>query len=77
MRVTVENTAEDGGTYYSYWSTFNCNNTRLLAKTRRDGYASVYEFDPIQFRLGSLVSYCRILKLLRSLSMISARFDSV
>jgi hypothetical protein len=53
MRVTDENTAEDGGTYYSYWPTFNCNNTRLLARTRRDGYASVYEFDPIQFRLGS------------------------
>src|ERR1043166_2400415 len=53
MRVTDENTAEDGGTYYSYWPTFNCNNTRLLAKTRRDGSASVYEFDPIQFRLGS------------------------
>ena len=53
MRVTDENTAEDGGTYYSYWPTFNCNNTRLLAKTRQDGTASVYEFDPIQFRLGS------------------------
>jgi len=53
MRVTDESTAEDGGTFYSYWPTFNCNNTRLLAKTRRDGYASVYEFDPIRFRLGA------------------------
>jgi hypothetical protein len=53
MRVTDENTTEDGGTYYSYWPTFNCNNTRLLVKTGREGYASVYEFDPTQFRLGS------------------------
>ena len=53
MRVTDENTAEEGGTYYSYWPTFNCNNTRLLVKTGRDGSASVYEFDPTQFRLGS------------------------
>src|SRR5882762_2640276 len=53
MRVTDEATASDGGTYYSYWPTFNCNNTRLLAKTGTDGTAHIYDFNPTSFTLGS------------------------
>jgi hypothetical protein len=53
MRVTDETTATDGGTYYSYWPTFNCNNTRLLVKTGTDGTAHVYDFDPVSFSLGA------------------------
>jgi len=52
MRVTDETTAEDGGTYYSYWPTFNCNNTRLLVKTEKSGYAHIYDFKPETFSLG-------------------------
>jgi len=52
MRVTDESTAEQGGTYYSYWPTFNCDNSRLLVKTGKDGSAHIYEFDPRTFSLG-------------------------
>lgn len=52
MRVTDESTAEEGGNYYSYWPTFNCDNTRLLVKTGKDGSAHVYEFNPKTFSLG-------------------------
>jgi len=52
MRVTDESTAQDGGTYYSYWPTFNCDNTRLLVKAANDGSAYIYEFDPAAFTLG-------------------------
>ncbi|MFN2456382.1 MAG: hypothetical protein ABR577_19470, partial [Pyrinomonadaceae bacterium] len=51
MRVTDQNDGAINGTFYSYWPTFNCNNTRILVK-RSNGDA-VYNFDPITFTLGT------------------------
>ena len=53
LRVTDESSATDGGTFYSYWPTFNSDNTRLLVKTGNDGTATVYSFDPKTFTIGS------------------------
>ena len=53
LRVTDEQTAVDGGTFYSYWPTFNADNTRLLVRTANDGTAHVYDFDPLNFSAGS------------------------
>ena len=53
LRVTDEQTAVDGGTFYSYWPTFNANNTKLLVRTANDGTAHVYDFDPVNFAIGS------------------------
>ncbi len=53
MRVTDEGSAEDGGTYYSYWPTLNRDNTRLLVKTGKEGSANIYSFDPSTFTLGA------------------------
>lgn len=53
MRVTDERSAQDGGTYYSYWPTFNCDNTRMLVKTGNDGTGQIFRFDPVTFTLGS------------------------
>lgn len=52
MRVTDE-TSPDGGTFYSYWPTFNCDTTRLLVRTSNDGTAHIYEFDAANFAIGS------------------------
>jgi hypothetical protein len=52
MRITDERNAEDGGTYYSYWPTFNCDNTQLLVKTGKDGSAQIFSFNPTTFTLG-------------------------
>lgn len=52
MRITDERNAEDGGTYYSYWPTFNCDNTQLLVKTGKDGSAQIFSFNPSTFTLG-------------------------
>jgi len=53
MRVTDESNAEDGGTYYSYWPTFNCDETKLLVKTGKDGSAEIFNFSPESFSLGA------------------------
>jgi len=53
MRITDETNAEDGGTYYSYWPTFNCDNTKLLVRTGKDGSAQIFGFDPTTFTLGN------------------------
>ncbi len=52
MRVTDE-TSVDGGTFYSYWPTFNSDNSRLLVRSSNDGTAHIYEFDPVNFSIGS------------------------
>ena len=52
MRVTDEADTTGAGTAYSYWPTFNQNNTRLLA-FYADSFPRVYEFDPKAFRLGA------------------------
>jgi hypothetical protein len=52
LRVTDEQSAVEGGTFYSYWPTFNSDNTRLLVRTANDGSAHVYDFDPVSFTLG-------------------------
>ncbi len=53
LRVTDPSTAIDGGTFYSYWPTFNADNTRILVRTANDGTAHVYDFDPASFNYGS------------------------
>lgn len=53
LRVTDEQSAVEGGTFYSYWPTFNADNTRLLVRTANDGTAHIYEFDPVKFTLGA------------------------
>lgn len=49
MRVTDEEDGPSNSTYYSYWPTFNSNNTRLLV--RHSNSASIYNFDPQAFTL--------------------------
>jgi hypothetical protein len=51
MRVTDQSDGSTNGTFYSYWPTFNMNNTKLLVK-RGNGDA-VYDFDPVNFTLGA------------------------
>jgi len=55
MRVTDAATAPKGaGTNYSYWASFNSDNTRLLVmETGAQQGASIYEFDPATFTLGA------------------------
>lgn len=53
MRATDESNAQDGGTYYSYWPTFNCDDTKMLVKTGNDGSGEVFGFDPTAFALGA------------------------
>lgn len=59
MRVTdASDGSVNAGTEYSYWPTFNANNTRILAQVQQpDGSAAppaaLYEFDPVNFRLGA------------------------
>lgn len=52
MRVTDANDGQSNGTWYSYWPTFNSNNTRVLAR-RANGQA-IYGFNPQTFTLGSM-----------------------
>jgi len=55
MRVTDAATAPKGaGTNYSYWASFNSDNTKLLVMDAgaQQG-ASIYNFDPATFTLGS------------------------
>jgi len=55
MRVSDAVTApKDGGTSYSYWASFNADNTKLLVMdpSAQQG-ASIYNFDPAAFTLGS------------------------
>jgi hypothetical protein len=55
MRVTDATTVPKGaGTSYSYWASFNSDNTKLLvmeAGAQQDG--SLYDFDPATFTLGA------------------------
>jgi hypothetical protein len=55
MRVTDATTAPKGaGTNYSYWASFNSDNTKLLVMdaAAQQG-ASIYDFDPETFTLGA------------------------
>ncbi len=52
MRVTDATDGGNAGTDYSYWPTFNQTNTHLLVSFA-DGSARVYDFDPVNFRLGA------------------------
>jgi hypothetical protein len=53
MRVTDANDGTSNGTWYSVWPTFNCDNTRLLARTNGGSTNAVYDFDPQTFTLGT------------------------
>lgn len=53
LRVTDETTAAEGGTFYSYWPTFNSDNTKMLVRTSNDGTAHIYDFDAVNFNFGS------------------------
>ncbi|HLL17030.1 MAG TPA: hypothetical protein VK388_18360 [Pyrinomonadaceae bacterium] len=54
MRVTEESDGKHGGTAYSYWPTFNRDNTRLLAQAENDSARAVFfAFDPQTFTLGA------------------------
>jgi hypothetical protein len=50
MRVTDENDGADSHLAYSYYPTFNKDNTRLHATVGKE--AAVYTFDPVAFKLG-------------------------
>lgn len=53
MRVTDENDGQSNGTYYSYWPTFNQDNTRLIVRrSGNDKGDAIYDFDPNTFTLG-------------------------
>lgn len=52
MRVTDANDGQSNGTWYSFWPTFNCDNTRILARVN-GGASAVYDFNPQTFTLGS------------------------
>ena len=54
MRVTDASSAPKGaGTNYSYWPTFNSNNTKLLVSdAAAPMYATIYDFNPETFTLG-------------------------
>jgi hypothetical protein len=51
MRVTDERDGKSCGTYYPYWPTLNADSTRLLVRRAQAGDA-IYEFDPVNFKLG-------------------------
>ena len=51
MRVTDQTDGASLTTAYSYWSTLNSNNTRLLVQSDGTGY--LYQFDPVNFALGA------------------------
>lgn len=53
MRVTdpVED-GESNGTWYTFWPSFNSDNTRLLARVN-SGRSAVYDFNPATFTLGA------------------------
>src|ERR1044072_5851037 len=51
MRVTDEGDGVSNGTFYSFWPTFNCNNTRLLV--RRNNGDAIYSVDPANCTVGS------------------------
>lgn len=53
MRVTDENDGAALGTFYSYWPTFNKNNTLFLVGDLIPNTAFIREFDPVAFKLGS------------------------
>jgi hypothetical protein len=54
MRVTdIYDGSTHGGTAYSYWPTFNANNTRILAQLVGNVPAAFYDFDPVNFKLGA------------------------
>ncbi|HEV2801811.1 MAG TPA: hypothetical protein VGW12_15150 [Pyrinomonadaceae bacterium] len=55
MRVTDGRDGANGaGTSYSYWPTFNANNTRLLVMgAGGEAGVALYDFDPVNFRLGA------------------------
>jgi hypothetical protein len=51
MRVTDSGDSQSNGTYYSYWPTFNSNNTRLLVRINNSG--ATYTLNPTTFTLGA------------------------
>ncbi len=51
MRVSDEEDGANLGTHYSYWPSFNANNTRLLVKGD-SGQDFIRNFDPVTFTLG-------------------------
>ncbi|HEX8424165.1 MAG TPA: hypothetical protein VF634_12165, partial [Pyrinomonadaceae bacterium] len=55
MRVTDAESAPKGaGTSYSYWSSFNADNTKLLVMDAAASlYGTIYNFDPETFTLGA------------------------
>lgn len=53
LRVTDEATGGNSGTSYSYWPTFNSNNTRILVQRDRVTSGEIYDLDPISFTLGT------------------------
>ena len=58
MRVTDAATAPKGaGTNYSYWASFNADNTKLLVMdAAAQQSATIYNFDPATFTLGARLS---------------------
>jgi hypothetical protein len=54
MRVSDEQSQQgaSAGTIYSYWPTFNCDNTRLLVATDAAPWFYIQDFDPVGFALG-------------------------
>jgi hypothetical protein len=58
MRVTDATTVPGGaGTSYSYWPTFNSDNTKILVmEAGAQQYASIYNFTPSTFTLGTRLS---------------------
>lgn len=57
MRITDANTSSGAGfnTAYSYWPTFNSNNTRILAIDTYTGDGRIFTFDPNNFSLGTSI----------------------
>lgn len=51
MRVTDASDGESNGTWYTFWPSFNCDNTKLLARVN-SGQSAVYDFVPQTFTLG-------------------------
>ncbi|HLL74680.1 MAG TPA: hypothetical protein VK421_05400, partial [Pyrinomonadaceae bacterium] len=53
MRVTDERDGSSAGTSYSYWPTFNSDNTRLLVMGAGEAGCAIYDFDPVNFVRGA------------------------